>query len=202
MNAFQEASVDLCVCLGDFVDKGTTAEEPFVCVSEAIDLIRSYQIPYRVIPGNHDYTVFSADEFTERTGSPIPPYVWETDTHLLIFLDASYRSDERRFDVAGVEWKDSNLPQWQLDFLTETVARTDKNCVVLLHECISTDVNLDHRVKNADAIRAVLEESRRVSLVLQGHYHKGSEQSENGIRYLTLPAMCEGEGNSFLILDL
>ena len=202
MNAFRDATVDLCVCLGDFIDKGTTSEEPLVCISEAMDLIRSYNIPYRIIPGNHDYTVFKAEEFSEKTGCHIPPYIWESETHLLIFLDASYRSNEERFDIAGVEWKDSNLPKWQIDYLEKVLTQTDKQCVVFLHECISTDVNSDHRVKNADEIRLVLEKSRRVNLVLQGHYHKGSDVTEKGIRYLTLPAMCEGENNSFLILDL
>ena len=47
-----------------------------------------------------------------------------------------------------------------------------------------------------------MEESNKVSLVLQGHYHKGGDRMENGIRYLTVPAMCEGEENHYLILDL
>ena len=34
-----------------------------------------------------------------------------------VFLDANYRADGRRFDVAGVEWTDSNLPHEQCLFL-------------------------------------------------------------------------------------
>lgn len=201
MDAFKEASVDMCICLGDLIDVGTMWEESVSCALEAMNLIRSYGIPYRVIPGNHDYTLFSAEEFSQVIKCPIPPYVVETETHILLFLDASYRSDNRRFDIAGVEWKDSNLPPFQLDFLKTVLSNTDKTCIVLLHECLDSGVCPNHRVKNAENVRCVLEESQKVHLVLQGHYHKGADRIENGIRYLTIPAMCEGEKNHFLILD-
>ena len=47
-----------------------------------------------------------------------------------------------------------------------------------------------------------VKESGKVCMVLQGHYHKGNENIINNIPYITLPAMCEGEENSFLILEL
>ena len=202
MNAFRKASVELCICLGDLIDVGTTKEESLACIVEAMDLIRSYEIPYRLIPGNHDYTVFSAEEFSEITDCGIPPYMVETETHVLIFLDASYRSDNRRFDIAGVDWKDSNLPSFQLEYLKTVLKSTDKPCIVLLHECIDPMLCVDHRVKNAETIRSILEEAHNVSLVLQGHYHEGADRTVNGIRYLTVPAMCEGTENHFFILDL
>ena len=45
----------------------------------------------------------------------------------------------------------------------------------------------------------VLEENGRVKCVIQGHYHEGAENTVNGIRYLTLPAMCEREDAVFLM---
>lgn len=202
MNAFQKEAVDLCVCLGDLIDVGETVEESESCMREAVELIRSYHIPYRIIPGNHDYTVFSAEQFEQITQCPIPPYTVETDTLVLAFLDASYRSDYRRFDVAGVDWKDSNLPPQQLEYLNDLLERTEKTVVVLLHECADSKIDQDHRVNNADELRAILEAHDNVPLVLQGHYHKGADHTEKGIRYFTLPAMCEGERNYFTILDL
>ena len=202
MNAFQKGSVNLCVCLGDLIDVGETVEESESYMREAVELIRSYHIPYRIIPGNHDYTVFSAEQFEQITQCPIPPYTVETDTLVLAFLDASYRSDYRRFDVAGVDWKDSNLPPQQLKFLNDLLDQTEKTVVVLLHECADAKIDQDHRVNNADELRAILEAHDNVPLVLQGHYHKGADHTEKGIRYFTLPAMCEGERNCFTILDL
>ena len=202
MKAFQREQVDLCICLGDLTDQGKTPEEPLECMREAMEVIRSYGIPYRIIAGNHDYAVFTGAEFSAHTGCPETPCVMDTEDHTLIFLDGNYRSDYRRFDVAGVEWTDSNLPPEQLDFLREALAASEKPCVVLIHENLDNTVEARHIVKNAAEARAIIEESGKVQLVLQGHYHRGADSMINGIRYLTLAAMCEGEKNSYLILDI
>lgn len=202
LEAFCGANVDLCICMGDLIDKGETPEEPIECLAEAMREIRACGIPYRIIPGNHDCAVFSTAEFAERTGSPALPCTLETATHTLIFLDANYRADYRPFFEAGVEWKDSNLPPEQLAFLKETLDKATKPCVVLLHENLDPTVQINHVVKNAEDTRRILEESGKVSLVLQGHYHKGADSVLNGIRYLTLAAMCEGEENHYIILDI
>ena len=202
MDAFAAAQADLCICMGDMIDHCDTKQQTAECLDEVISLIRSYGIPFCLLPGNHDYSVFSAEEFSARTGCPIPPCVRETESHLLIFLDANYRSDFRRFDIAGVDWKDSNLPPEQLDFLRRTLEQARKPCAVLLHENLDSGVQADHIVKNARAVREILEQSGKVSLVIQGHYHMGADSLIHGIRYLTLPAMCEGEENRYLILEL
>ena len=44
--------------------------------------------------------------------------------------------------------------------------------------------------------------SGKVKAVFQGHYHKGHETVIDGIPYHTLPAMCEGEENRFMIIEL
>ena len=38
--------------------------------------------------------------------------------------------------------------------------------------------------------------------VFQGHYHSGHEAVIDGIPYLTLAAMCEGERNSYKIVEI
>lgn len=202
MDAFADAQVELVICMGDLIDKGETPEEPVQCLTEAMNVIRSYGIPYYILPGNHDYAAFNAEAFSARTKCHTPPYVLNTASHLLVFLDANYREDYRRFDVAGVEWKDSNLPPEQLTFLKYTLAAATKPCIVLLHENLDDAVQINHVVKNAADARSIIENSGKVSLVLQGHYHKGADRLINGIRYLTLPAMCEGEDNHYLILDV
>lgn len=202
MEAFAASGVELCICMGDLIDHCDSAEESRQCLDEVMSLIRSYPLPFRLLPGNHDYGVFSAEEFFARTGCPIPPCTLDTDSHRLIFLDANYRSDFRRFDVAGVDWKDANLPPEQLVFLQTALSDTDKPCVVLIHENLDDGVQIDHVVKNAGDARRIIEESGKVPLVIQGHYHKGADRIINGIRYLTLPAMCEGEGNHYLVLDI
>ena len=202
MEAFVSEGAELCICMGDLVDHCDSVQESAQCLDGVVRLIRSYPIPFRLLPGNHDYGVFSAGEFFARTGCPMPPYTTDTASHRLIFLDANFRSDFRRFDVAGVDWKDSNLPPAQLDFLARALEDADRPCVVLIHENLDPDVQPDHIVRNAALARRIIEDSGKVPLVLQGHYHPGADHVHNGIRYLTLPAMCEGTENHYRILDI
>lgn len=60
-------------------------------------------------------------------------------------------------------------------------------------------------VKNAAAVRTVLEASGRVLAAFQGHDHKGSYTLVNGIHYYTLCGMVEGEGlesNAYAVAEL
>jgi len=70
---------------------------------------------------------------------------------------------------------------------------------VFMHQNIDPDIHVSHRLSNDAVIRRVLEENGRVKCVIQGHYHEGAENTVNGIRYLTLPAMCEREDAVFLM---
>lgn len=201
METFRKEGVELCICLGDLVDKCDSLEESYMCLDEMIGMIRSYKIPFLLVPGNHDYTVFSAEELSERTGCRIPPYTVDMETHRLVILDANYRSDFRRFDIAGVDWTDSNLPPEQMEYLNDALNNSSKPCIVLIHENLDNTVESRHIVKNAPQIRDIIEKSKTVTMVIQGHYHNGADHTINGIRYLTLPAMCEEMTNKYCIID-
>ena len=167
-----------------------------------MQLISSYDIPFYLVPGNHDYLVMTANDMEQAASFKIPPYTIETSTHCFIILDANYRSNMVRFDTAGVEWTDSNLPPCQVEFLKSRLDKTTKPCIILVHENLDPSVDKMHIIKNAEQIRAIIKNSRRVALVIQGHYHCGKESIIDNIPYITLPAMCEGERNSFKILEL
>lgn len=118
IEALRAENVDICICLGDLTDHAPTdtKEDVIACFYEALRLIRSYKIPFYLVPGNHDYLLLTAKEL-EEAGIQIPPYTISVGGYRLVFLDANYRADGRRFDVAGVEWTDSNLPKEQCAFL-------------------------------------------------------------------------------------
>lgn len=201
MDAFKAEKVDACLCLGDLTDHAPTdtKEDVVACFREALALIRSYGIPFHFVPGNHDYLMLTGEEL-EAAGLPLPPYKVSLGDCELIALDANYRSDMRRFDEAGVEWTDSNLPKEQCDFLKNALLENGKRKIICIHENLDPSVDHFHLVKNADSVREIIK--GKASLVLQGHYHLGAENVVDGIHYITLAAMCEGEENSYRILTL
>lgn len=201
METFRTENVDICICLGDITDCAPTDTKQDVesCFREALALIKSYHIPFYLVPGNHDYLMMTGNELLEA-GIQIPPYTLSVGGYRLIFLDANYRSNGCRFDVAGVEWTDSNLPKEQCDFLKAALEKADNNCIVCIHENLDPLVESRHIVKNAENIRKIIK--GRAIMVLQGHYHPGAEHTIDGIPYITIPAMCEGKDNSYRILTL
>ena len=46
----------------------------------------------------------------------------------------------------------------------------------------------------------MINEGNAVKAVFQGHYHPGFSSEHNGVKYFTIPAMCENE-NTFFIYD-
>jgi len=203
MTFFQKEQVDLCICLGDLCDHGEndTKESVTECFREAVSLILSFDIPFYLVPGNHDYLMMTGEEIFDVCRCPAPPCVIRFGARQLILLDANYRANGVRFDRAGVEWTDANLPDAQLTFLKAALADAAGECVVMIHENLDPLIDERHVVKNAADVRTLLENSGKVRTVIQGHYHKGGEHVINGIRYVTLPAMCEGEKNSFAVFS-
>ena len=202
MEAFRQNGVDYAVCMGDLTDREDTHEAELARLEEITALIRSFGLPFCLIPGNHDYASFSAAELETLGGFRIPPYTLDFPALRWIVLDANYRTDGRRFDVAGVDWKDSNLPPEQVAFLRQALAETSRSCVVLVHENLDPGVQKDHIIRNASEVRELIAASGRGRLVLQGHYHPGAEAVVSGIPYLTVPALCEGEAVPYPILEL
>ena len=204
MEHFVSQNVDMVFCLGDMTDhnEGSSKEEIVACFNEAMTLIKSYNLPFYLVPGNHDYLVMTAEDMEREASFKIPPYIVETDTHNFIILDANYRSNMVRFDKAGVEWTDSNLPSHQIDFLKSVLSKSNKMCIVLVHENLDPSVDKMHIIKNSNEIREIIKARGNVQMVLQGHYHLGKESIVDNIPYITLPAMCEGEANSFRIIEL
>lgn len=201
LDCFAKENVSLVLCLGDLTDHCDSHEEAKQCLAELMELIRNSGIPFRNVTGNHDYLDCTPDDFHEQ-GLDLPPYAEQFGDYLFIFLDGNYRSDMRRFDIAGVEWTDSNLPPEQLAFLSDTLANADRQCIVCIHENLDPGVEKHHIVKNAEEARRIIEESGKVPLVMQGHYHPGAESLIGNTRYKTFPAMCEGRENRYFVIEL
>lgn len=201
LEAFEREGCEVCVCLGDLVDVSPTHEEEIACVNEVMAAVREHHFLFYFVPGNHDYTSFSGEELEKLIGQPLPPYAVDLGEVRFIALDGNFRADMRRFDVAGTVWDDAWLHPDQIAFLKTSLAESEKPCVIWLHENLDNHVEWHHILHNADEVRKILADSGKVRMVVQGHFHEGAEHVIDGIPYVTLPAMCEGERNAYRILE-
>lgn len=204
MTEFKNQNVDVVFCLGDLVDEceNSTKESVLSCFKEMVEMIKSFEIPFYFIPGNHDYLSTTRKEIEENTSIRIPSYCIDKGGYRFILLDANYRSSMKCFDTEGVVWYDSNLPPEQIDFLKKALAESKTECVVLVHENLDPNVQHQHIIKNADEIRKIIKNSNKVKCVIQGHFHPGANSIIDEIPYITIPAVCEHETNYYQIMEL
>jgi alkaline phosphatase len=102
-----------------------------------------------------------------------------------------------------VEWKDTNIPPAEIDWLNEDLKSTTKPVFVFNHQQL--DCEGDFCVNNAEEVRQLLENSAKTLAVFQGHNHQGHYSQIKGIHYYTLKAMVEGCGsqnNSYAIVTV
>ena len=201
---FKAQKADYIISMGDLCDvnrEHNTAESE-ECLLQIMREVDKTGIPFMQITGNHDCLVAPLDRLTALTGVKLPPYTMETPEFTLICLDANDSSDGTHFGPEGFDWIDVNLPQEQLAFLKTALDASKKDCIVLIHEPVDSSTEEIFRVNNAAEVRKILEASGKVKLVLQGHMHQYYDVIENGIRYITVVGMCEGEENRYMILDI
>ncbi len=205
-----EQQVDFLVELGDFKDEGKPAvERETLRYLETIESVfsRFEGRRYHVL-GNHDVDSISKAQFMARiTNSGIAPgasfYAFDAHGIHFVVLDANYRADGADYDHGNFEWTDANIPPHELEWLQNDLASSSKPVVVFVHQLL--DGHDKFCVRNAAQVRQILQASRRVRAVFQGHKHSGQYRQIQGIHYYTLKAMVDGSGtanNSYAIVEV
>ena len=153
--------------------------------------------------GNHDYQNFTREEFNRYTNGSYPPFSLNIGNNTLVFLDANYYEDETVYSRGNVDWTKTNVPKKQIEELKNILMDDNiKNVYVFSHQNLDPYVESHHIIHNAEQIRGLLAESKKVKKVIQGHFHPGHDTVIDKIEYHTLCAMCEGEKNYFEIMEI
>ena len=191
MRAFEAAHCDLAICLGDVTDTEEDHEAEKHNVAKISAVLSEAKIPTRCVMGNHDAFTFAPEEFYAILGRQTKPEPIFTKEYSLLFLDACYFSDGTHYAPGDDNWMDTFYPQ--VDALEAELAKAPGDIYVFMHQNLDPNIHVSHRLSNDAQVRRALEACGRVRHVFQGHYHDGAESIVNGIRYTTLPAMCENE---------
>ena len=201
---FNKEKPSFVIELGDLIDKATTVEHEIEWLSTIEKRFARLSMPRHYVLGNHCVTTLTKDEFIAHTGmSKTPHYAFDEAGVRFITLDACYRADGVAYGRENFDWKDSAIPQAELGWLQAQLASAKGPVVIFAHQRL--DDSAPHNVKNASAVRAVLEKSGKVVAVFQGHSHKNDYQQIAGIHYTTLVAMVEGSGlenSGYTMLDI
>ncbi len=202
VEVFNARTVDFAVELGDFKDL-TRGPEQTLAYLDAIEAgFAKFKGPRYHVAGNHDFDCLTPEEFFSRIpndGKVCPKgyYSFAKGGVTFIVLNACFDSRLRAYSRCN-PWDDANVPPEQLDWLARELAAAKGHVIVFCHQRLDESAEPRHLVKNAAAVRAILEKSGKVKGVFTGHQHKGGWNVVNGIPYYSLRALvCDsGEGNN------
>lgn len=162
---------------------------------------------YHVL-GNHELDNLSKAQVTAHVvNTGIAPgrtyYAFSREGVRFVVLDANYDRDGLDHDRGKFDWKDTNIPPPQLEWLARELAGAGEPVIVFVHQRLDGDRPTS--VRNRAAVRQQLEASGKVLAVFQGHDHPGDYTLINGIHYYTLRAVVEGSGpenNAYAVVDV
>ena len=214
IQVFNNSNLDFIIELGDFKDQDDLPEKSrtLAFLNEIESVMRQFKGPIYHVLGNHDMDSISKQDFLAHTknhgaaeGKSYYSFVYH---HLkCIVLDANYNESGLDYDTGNFDWTYAQIPDHQIDWLKNELAKDDKPVIVFVHQLLDWFSAIDESlyIKNAKEIVEILEKSNRVLAVFQGHHHSGNYSHRNGIHYFTMKAVVEGslpENNSFAIVEI
>ena len=184
------------VCLGDLIDAAPSVETEISYLTAICKVLDVAGIPRHHVLGNHCVATLNKEEFFENAGSANKTghYSFDLRGNHFVVLDACYNSKMEPYGRNNFVWHDSNLTPEEIAWLKKDLAENKLPTVVFTHQRLDVDRPNKHAIKQSGEVRKILENSKQVRAVFQGHSHKNELEEVNGIPYCTLAAMVEGKG--------
>ncbi len=190
---------DLVDSAGDLIDDHTIARE--------IRYVRTIETEFARLPcerhyvlGNHCVSTLTKDEFAENCGAQRSWYSFDRRAadgsagfHFIV-LDACFRADGVGYGRKNFDWMDTIIPDAELAWLEADLAAAREPVILLAHQRLDGGEHDPTTVRNASAVRGVLEKGGNVLAVFQGHHHQNLHAEINGIHYVVFRAVIEGSG--------
>lgn len=192
---FEKENCDLVVCLGDLIDHEDSHQKEIENLKEIAFILNNSKIKTVCLMGNHDAFSFDTDEFYKVLNIESPKTI-TCENKTLLFLDACYFKSGEHYTASGGDWTDTFYPF--CEELKQTLEGINGDVYIFLHQNLDTSVSKDHLLYNTEEMNDIIAKSKKVKTVYQGHYHKGSRNVINGIKYVTFPAMCQNENCYFI----
>ena len=206
-----ELKVDFIIEGGDFKDMDASADETATLgfLEDVEEVFQEFTGPTYHVLGNHDMDCISKSQFMARvtnTGisSSDTYYSFDSNGIHIVVLDANFKTDGTAYYKGNYDWKSANIPQSQLNWLSSDLSSTDKPALVFSHQLLDGS-HADYTIKNASAVRTILEDSNKVLAVFNGHRHVGAYSLINDIHYYTTRGMIVGFapfGSAYNIVDV
>lgn len=201
---------DFVIELGDFkdMDNPPIPAKTLIFLDRTEKIFAGFKGPGYHVAGNHDMDCIPKSRFlsiAENSGIQQEKsyYSFDMKGFHCVVLDACFDSAGADYYSGLYKWEDANIPGPELQWLRKDLKKSRLPSLVFIHHRL--DGSGAYFVKNAAAVRRLLERHGDVKAVFQGHYHEGYFQCINNIPYYTLKSMVEGnlpQGYNFAIAEV
>jgi predicted phosphodiesterase len=189
--------------LGDFIDAADSVKEELGYLRKINKEFSNISKQRHHVLGNHCVYTLTKQEFLDEVEQKKSYYSFDSGQFHFIVLDSCFRSDGKPYGRKNFQWTDPNIPKAEVEWLKADLEATSKKTIVFAHQRL--DVSNHYGVKNCAEVRQILESSKQVLAVFQGHSHKNELHQIKGIHYCTMTAMIEGSGeasNGYSLMEI
>lgn len=198
ITAMNALPVDLVVELGDLVngvfvigeDLGEPARIPGI-LRDAEAIYAEFDGPRYYVLGNHDIYDLSKEEFLAQVNSASNYSSFDVKGYHFVILDAQYNKSAEDLGHSG--WVvQGNIPQFELEWLANDLASTNKPTIVFVHQPLDVDFDFlcgGPAISNTEQVKIILSDSGVVIAVFQGDKHENACSLIDGIHYVTFEAL-------------
>ncbi len=200
---FNRKKIDFAVEMGDLIDAADSVETEKRYLKTINRKFESLCSERHYVLGNHCVDTLTKEEFLGDVGQNRSYYSFDQAGFHFVILDSCFTADETPYGRKNFKWTDANLPIAELEWLRADLSTHTLPTIIFAHQRI--DTKSSHGVRNGEEIRKILESSKNVKAVFQGHSHGNDLKWINGIPYCTCVAMVEGSGiesNGYSLLEL
>lgn len=165
---------DFAIELGDIIDGGAKAEQE---LDRILGVYHQLKCPKYYVLGNHEFNGLSRDVVLAKLNLPTGYYCFTRGSFRFVILDTVELNKQNAAAAEQLTWLDKTL---------NDAAERKLNVIVFGHYPLLPEGDF-----RSPPIRVILEKYGCVRAYLCGHNHFGGYVLQNGIHYVTLPAMVD-----------
>ena len=194
---FEKDPPDFVVELGDLIDAADSVETELGYLKTVHKEFAALPGKKHCVLGNHCVDTLTKQEFLGEVGQEKSYYSFDQAGVHFVILDSCFLKDGTPYQRKNFKWTDANIPNAELEWLQADLDATKAGQVVVFaHQRLDREDTEAHTVNNASAVRKILQSSRKVNAVFQGHSHENDHLEIEDTHYVTMVAMVEGSGEA------
>lgn len=186
---FNKENLSFVINLGDII-AGKSSRKDSRNIKKGKRFLEKIKTPTYNVIGNHEIKNLSLDRVINLLRQKKPYYSFEKDNyHFIILYTPSNQNKSLSIDKEQLNWLRNNL------------SKTNKKTVIFSHYSLA-DQNLKGNpwfegasefclVKNRKEVRKIIEKSKKVVAVINGHLHWNNQKIHKGVPYFTIQSLVE-----------